>query len=178
MPALPTPPHIVAIDHAAAIRALLQDILESDGYRVTTRGVVTDELAEIVALAPDLIILDFTGATMVDDWSFLLRLALDGRTAALPVVLCSGALRELEVLAEQLTQLGVVVVPKPFEIEELLGAVGAGLASRANAPEPRLPHPPAFATQRLPMTLVGLFGAACALCLGAGCSACANTGLR
>lgn len=46
--------------------------------------------------------------------------------------------------------------------------------SRAKAPAPG----PALATTRLPMVLVYLFGAQCALCQGLGCHDCAHTGLR
>ncbi len=46
--------------------------------------------------------------------------------------------------------------------------------SQAKALAPK----PALATTRLPMVLVYLFGAQCALCQGLGCRDCDHTGLR
>ncbi|CAA9551986.1 MAG: hypothetical protein AVDCRST_MAG87-934 [uncultured Thermomicrobiales bacterium] len=37
---------------------------------------------------------------------------------------------------------------------------------------------PALVATRLPMVLVHLFGAQCAMCQGLGCGGCAHTGLR
>lgn len=37
---------------------------------------------------------------------------------------------------------------------------------------------PAFATTRLPLALMRVFGAECFLCRGIGCEECAHTGLR
>ncbi len=51
-------------------------------------------------------------------------------TAALPVVICTGALRQVEELEGHLKALGVEVVLKPLHIEGLLGAVRRALAAR------------------------------------------------
>ena len=62
-----------------------------------------------------------------DDWSLLLHVALDGRTAGTPIVVCTIAIREVRVLSESLRDMGVLVVARPFEPALLLDAVRDGL---------------------------------------------------
>jgi CheY-like chemotaxis protein len=116
-------PHILCIDHTPEILHLLQELLQEDGFRVTTRSHVDKDLEEIVRLAPDLITLDYMWSSADEDWAYLQLLKLDRRTAPIPVVLCTGAVREVAGLAEHLQRLHVTVVLKPFPIDVLVHAV-------------------------------------------------------
>jgi two-component system, OmpR family, response regulator VicR len=121
-------PHIVCINHSPEVLDLLQELLEGDGYRVTTRSHTDKDLDAIVALAPDLITLDYMWSSVDDDWTFLQLLRLDRRTAQIPLLLCTGAVREVEALGSHLREMGVAVVFKPFDIDQLLQAVQETLA--------------------------------------------------
>jgi CheY-like chemotaxis protein len=57
-----TPAHILAINNDQAVLALFRDLLEGEGYQVTTQAYADKELAEVEQLAPDLIILDYMWA--------------------------------------------------------------------------------------------------------------------
>jgi CheY-like chemotaxis protein len=122
----------VCINHSPEVLGLLQELLEGDGYRVTTRSHTDKDLDAIVALAPDLITLDYMWPTVDDDWAFLQLLRLDRRTAPIPLLLCTGAVREVEALGSHLREMGVAVVFKPFDIDQLLQAVRE---TRANTPQ-------------------------------------------
>jgi CheY-like chemotaxis protein len=121
-------PHILSIDHTPEILSLLRDLLEDEGFRVTAWNRGDKRLAEIVALAPDLVTLDYTWSTVDDDWSFLRMLKGDRRTARIPVILCTGAVREVEALRPHLQTMGVAVVFKPFDIDQVIQAVRNALA--------------------------------------------------
>jgi CheY-like chemotaxis protein len=80
---------------------------------------------------PDLIILGLRTGAERRDWQLLTRFALDPATSDIPLIICSGDLRLLEEKQAVLTRLGIGVLPKPFDPDELFYSVQAGLESRA-----------------------------------------------
>ena len=127
------PPHVLAINNDPTVLALFRDLLEEEGYRVSLHSYVDRDLAEIVRLAPDLIVLDYMWAIEDASWSLLQMLQMDRRTAAIPIVLCTGAVREVEALEGHLTEMGIRVVLKPFNIDRLLAVLAEALAARTTA---------------------------------------------
>ena len=59
--------------------------------------------------------------------SSLRSLRADLRPARTPVVLCTGAVRKHRDLDGAITDIGVRVVLKPFDVDHLLGVVAAAL---------------------------------------------------
>ena len=74
-------PHILAINNDLAVLALFRDLLEEAGYQVSTQTYIDRDLAQIKALKPDLIILDYMWATEDASWSLLQMLRMDPATA-------------------------------------------------------------------------------------------------
>lgn len=120
-------PHILCVNHSPEILSLLRDLLEEEGFRVTTQTHTDKDLDRIAGLDPDLITLDYMWSTVDDDWSLLQLLKLDRRTRMIPIILCTGAIREVEALAEYLQTMDVSVVFKPFDINRLVAAVHEAL---------------------------------------------------
>jgi CheY-like chemotaxis protein len=128
---------ILAINNDAMVLGLFRDLLEDAGYQVTTQTYLAKDLEQLAQLAPDLIILDYMWAEEDNGWAYLQLLRMDRRSAAIPIVLCTGAIREVEALAAHLEDLGVQVVRKPFNIDRLLDVIAAALSAEAEpAPEP------------------------------------------
>jgi CheY-like chemotaxis protein len=125
-------PHILALDNDKLILDLLRDRLEDEGYQVSTRVAVDKDLCVVGALQPDLIILDYLWGGEDTGWSYLQALRMDPRTAPIPIVLCTGAIKEVDALQPQLDQLGVRVVHKPFNIDELLAVIADVLAPHSD----------------------------------------------
>ncbi len=119
------PRHILAFDDSPDVLALFTHLLEEGGYRVTTRPLTGHDLSEIESLAPDLIVLDYMWGTEDDNWSLLQMLKMNPATEAIPVVLCTGAVEEVEPLKAHLDQQGVHVMIKPFNIDDLLKVIAA-----------------------------------------------------
>ncbi|HEU0113579.1 MAG TPA: response regulator [Thermomicrobiales bacterium] len=120
--------HVLALNNDAMVLALFRDLLEDEGYRVSTQTYLDKDLAGIVALAPDLIILDYMWSSDDQGWSYLQMLRMDPQTAKLPIVLCTAAVREVEALEAHLAEMAVRVVLKPFHIDQLLDAVRGALS--------------------------------------------------
>jgi CheY-like chemotaxis protein len=125
--------HILAINNDPAVLALFRDLLQEAGYLVSLHAYVDHDLTQIKALKPDLIVLDYMWAHEDDSWSLLQMLRMDPATTAIPIILCTGAVREVEALEEHLMAMGVTVVLKPFNIDQLVDAIRTRLT-----PE----HPP------------------------------------
>jgi CheY-like chemotaxis protein len=115
-------PHILIINDTQEILDLMKELLEEEGYRVTTSLALLD-LAKVKALAPDIMIQDllFEG-TQELGWKFLTLVRLDPELARIPLILCTAAVRTVNdpEMAEQLNRQGIRVVLKPFTIENLL----------------------------------------------------------
>ena len=126
-------PHILVIDDTQEILDLIKELLEEEGYRVTTSMARLD-LDKVKTLAPDIIVQDLLFEGMQEaGWKFLTLVRLDPDLARIPLILCTAAVRTTNdpEMAEQLDRLGVRVVLKPFLIEDLLRAIIGALTAQA-----------------------------------------------
>src|SRR5215207_6202875 len=122
-------PHILVINDTQEIIDLMRELLEDEGYRVTTALELLN-LDKIKALAPDIIVQDLLFEGSQDKgWKFLHLSQLDPVVARIPFVLCTAAVQTVKDpdMAAQLERLGVRVVLKPFDLELLLGALAEAL---------------------------------------------------
>ncbi len=115
--------HVLVVDDAPELRALFHDALRDEGYRVTLAAEVPD-LAEVRALRPGAVVLDLLlGADEDAAWLLVRDLRADPALRAVPVVVCSAAIRLLRRLEPELRGLGAEIVPKPFDLDDFLGTV-------------------------------------------------------
>ena len=86
---------IVVVNDSPEILSLMKDLLEDEGYRT-------------VATAPR--------------WHVLDLIKLDPATTSIPVLVCSGAVWEGQT-ASWLRERGCEILPKPFNLDDLLAKV-------------------------------------------------------
>ena len=126
-------PHILVVNDTQEILDLIQELLEEEGYRVTT-SLARLNIDKIKALAPDVIVQDllFEG-TQEEGWKFLTLVRLDPELSRIPLILCTAATRTVNdpEMAAQLDRHGIRVVLKPFNIEDLLTALSDVLIAQA-----------------------------------------------
>jgi CheY-like chemotaxis protein len=126
-------PHILVVNDTQEILDLMRELLEDEGYRVTTLLALLD-LDKVKTLAPDVIVQDllFEG-TQELGWKFLTLVRLDPVLARIPLVLCTAAVRTVKdpEMAEQLNRQGIRVVLKPFAIESLLTTLSEVLTAQS-----------------------------------------------
>jgi CheY-like chemotaxis protein len=135
--------HIFVINDTAAILELFTVLLEEEGYRVSTDGFSVELLAmldRIRAERPDLIILDFVIADEGKGWQFLQLLKMDRVTRDIPVIVCTAAAKLVEELQVHLDTMGVSVVLKPFDIDQMLAQVRKVWEPRLTAAGGRSPR--------------------------------------
>lgn len=132
-------PRILAINDSPEILVLLREIFEEEGFRITTRTHDATDLDEVKRINPDLIILDYSAEA---ESRLLHHLTDNAPLGGIPVVLCTGARREIEAIKAELDAMGVAVVFKPFDIDVLVDVVREALdrGCDAKASLPPLPE--------------------------------------
>lgn len=124
---------VLVVNDTQEILELFEDILRPMGLDVTLMSFAPRELERIREAKPDLIILDLVfGEKETQGWQLLQKLKMDRALADVPVVLCTAALRMVSELQGYLTEQGVVVVIKPFNVDQLEEAVRNALAMPAS----------------------------------------------
>src|SRR5688500_9918309 len=108
-------PHILVVDDSPDILNLKDDILESEGFRVSTMLRRETGVSDVMEMKPDLLVMDYVAG---EASSLMHTIATDPRTKQIPILLCTGAIREVESLLPQLDAIGVRVIFKPFDIDD------------------------------------------------------------
>ena len=113
------PARLLIVDDDEDLRALLAEVLESEGYAVEAAPGGAAALAAVAAAPPDLVLLDLRMEDM-DGAEVIARLRADQRTSAVPLVVMSGA-RDGAVPAS------VPHLLKPVGLDQLLSTVRSAL---------------------------------------------------
>jgi CheY-like chemotaxis protein len=113
---------ILVVDDDASVRALLRDLLESEGHEVRTAADGFAALRAVSAARPDCVVLDVMMPGM-DGHEVLARLRSRDGGASLPVVMLTAAADDAH--AWRAWSGGAdVFLGKPFDGEELLRCLG------------------------------------------------------
>lgn len=123
--------HIYVLNDEQVLLDVIRDLLEDEGYRVTTDTFADQLIAaqhrRMLVDVPDLIVLDFLVGGEPIGWQFLQLLRLSPETAGIPVILCTAARGVVEEIEAHLREMHVHVILKPFDIDDLLRAVALAL---------------------------------------------------
>jgi len=117
---MPAPNHsvILVIDDDPLIRALLQDILQEEGYAVLLADDGEQALLILTTARPDLATLDLNLPGIGGD-VVLKELRNQDITKDLPVIVLSA----LETIPREVQKLAQAVIQKPFDIDNLLSTI-------------------------------------------------------
>jgi DNA-binding response OmpR family regulator len=130
-------PKVLVAEDDATIRALLHDVLATEGYDVVCVNDGEEALRVVDAFQPDLILSDVMMPNL-DGVSMVARLRQRG--SHVPVILMSSYLRRSPLASVQL-------VTKPFDIASLLAVIASTLDQRKN----RTTSHPCHASQPSPV---------------------------
>lgn len=139
---------IMVINNSDDILALFQKILATDDCQVFLQKFLNADLREVRQIQPDLIILDYYVGREGVGWEFLQLLKMEDTTSAIPVIICTTAVKLAQDIAGYLATKRVTMLRKPFESRDLVSAVqsimpedSSGLrasnATRKNGPVPQ-----------------------------------------
>jgi DNA-binding response OmpR family regulator len=120
-------PHVIVMDDAQELLPIYEEVLAEGGFRVTLYAEVPENPAEILDLAPDLVILDLLVARQNHGMPFLRQFRASTGGLSVPVIVCSAANDMLRAFDEEIRALDASVLAKPFDIDELLERANASL---------------------------------------------------
>jgi DNA-binding response OmpR family regulator len=121
--------HILVVNDTQEILDLFRMILEDEGYQVTALGFAVEDLRKIIDIAPDLVILDLVFDREYVGWQTLQKMKMHRDTAKVPVLICTAEIRKAQEIQGYLTEKGVGLLLKPFDIDELINQVTRLLSS-------------------------------------------------
>ena len=126
----------LVVNDTQEILELFAEILEGLGYETVLMSYAPRELERVRETEPDLIVLDFLmGDRELLGWQLLQKLKMDRRTDSIPIIVCTAAVKAVEEQQGYLTEQGVVVVLKPFNVDQLEEAIRASEKPRTTAGE-------------------------------------------
>jgi DNA-binding response OmpR family regulator len=129
---LPRHQTIVVINDSPELLELARLLFEDEGYDVKVAQVGTGAFDLIRHTLPDLVILDVR-LPDISGWDILQAMKLERAMASIPVLVCTAAVNELRELEDNLRQIGVDTLIKPFAIDALLSKVEALIEGRTPA---------------------------------------------
>jgi two-component system, OmpR family, alkaline phosphatase synthesis response regulator PhoP len=131
-------PHILIVDDERDVAALLQFLLEKEGYRVTTAFNGAEALSQLgvepedaEAGLPDVALIDVM-MPLVDGYTVCAKLARSPRAGKVPVIMLTGK-NEMRETFEKLPNVAAYLV-KPFDPKKLRDAIAAALAKASQEP--------------------------------------------
>ena len=125
--------HVMVFNDTQEILQLFHEILTDDGFTVSLHSYTQHDVETIEKTRPTLIISDHPPHYEQHGWQFLQKIKMRRLTAHIPVVLCTTMNNSLREQESWLNSKQVLVVPKPFDIDELLHAVHQ-LVGKADEP--------------------------------------------
>jgi CheY-like chemotaxis protein len=118
---------ILVINTSDDILGLFRKILATEDRHVFLQVYENSDLQEVQQIQPDLIILDYYVGREGVGWAFLQLLKMEEATAAIPVLICTTAVKLVQEIEGYLATKQVTLLRKPFESHDLVSAVQAAL---------------------------------------------------
>jgi DNA-binding response OmpR family regulator len=115
-------PCLLVVDDAPEFLEFMSMLLGAEGFEVAPARSLNEARALLARRTPHLVICDVQ-LVRHSAFAVLDTLRADERTRKIPILLCTGAVFEVEARAEELAEAGVEVLLKPFDIDDLLARV-------------------------------------------------------
>lgn len=115
---------ILVVNDTEEILELFREIVEGMGHTIVPLTYAPDDLQLVLDAKPDLAIIDFVmGGQEFRGWQLVQKMKMSREAATIPIIICTGAKREIYEYEGWLAEKGVTVVLKPFEVEDLERAI-------------------------------------------------------
>lgn len=111
--------HIVIADDSLEYLSFMQSLLSGEGYSVTVLSSADTVIQAIDGLQPDLVIADVRMPGLAP-FAVIEHLRSKAATSSVPIMICTGAVNELQDYSDFLQDRKVDILLKPFDVETLL----------------------------------------------------------
>jgi CheY-like chemotaxis protein len=120
--------HIAIVNDDRTFIGLVSELLRERGWNCISLHEGNAAFETIKREQPDAVILDIRMEQPDTGWRVLNLLMLDPATRSIPVIMCSADWNELKAKEEWMNERGVGVLPRPFDIDDLYGAVDGAMS--------------------------------------------------
>lgn len=115
-------PRLLVVDDSTEFLSFMEALLASEGFPVAIASTYTAALKRLEAQPPDLVICDVRMPEM-EPFAILKLVHENADTRHVPVLLCTGAIQEIDQAERWLAERGVEVLLKPFDVDDLLSRI-------------------------------------------------------
>ena len=120
---------ILVVNDTQEILELFNELLGDLGYEVSMMSFAPNELSRVKQAKPDLVIVDFVlGPEERSGWQLIQKIKMDRDTEEIPVIACTAAVQAVREQEGYLTEQGVLVLLKPFSLDQLEVALDKAFA--------------------------------------------------
>ncbi|MBI2760491.1 MAG: response regulator [Chloroflexi bacterium] len=113
---------ILVIDDSPEYLGFMETLLTSEGYLTEVAGTLDGARERLLLARPDLIISDVRMPGL-PAFAVLDLIDANDKLRSIPVLLCTGAVQEIDEAANRLRRTAVTVLYKPFDIDDLLARI-------------------------------------------------------
>ena len=127
-------PRITVVNDSPEFLELMADLLHDERYPVTLIDGDRENAVELIEAAlPQALIIDLRlGSDELHGWDVLTEVRRHPNLSELPTLICTGDLKGLERLADELAGMRrVATITKPFSVDELFSTLDALLQMEA-----------------------------------------------
>jgi CheY-like chemotaxis protein len=114
---------VAVIDDDGCFTQLVSEVLALKGWQAISCHREAEAMACVRETQPDVVLLDLHIDSLESGWILMQALRDDERTRDIPIVLCTAALLDTHREGSRLQQLDIRLLPKPFDIDDLIRAV-------------------------------------------------------
>ena len=114
---------------------MIGDVLDSEGFDIVSIPQASVAVETIARVQPALALLDVRMDSADSGAAVLAALRANPETADLPVIVCSADQQFLRSHQEFLEKHNADVVPKPFDLDDLINAIRRALTGVAPSPD-------------------------------------------
>ena len=116
--------HVLAVNNSPDFLLIVRELLEDEGYGVTTSDFEPNVFTRAVMRQPDALIID-VAAGESEGWDLLRRLHAELATTEIPALVTSTSPALLEEAREQADRYGAnrTFLTKPMDLDELLSTI-------------------------------------------------------
>lgn len=130
-------PHRIAVfNHSPNVLLLIETILRQKGFEVLAFVEALTDISRVVELSPDLVIIGHVRGYDDEELEIIHSFRTEPSTINIPIIVCTTGAAHVRRNARLDGISYVTIVPKPFDIQELLAAVYRALGLQTTNPHP------------------------------------------
>jgi DNA-binding response OmpR family regulator len=118
---------IAVFNHSPNILLLIESILKPKGFEVFTFLETLTDISKVVELTPDLVIIGHIRGFVDDEMDIVSEFRNNAETAHIPIIVCTTGAAHIQQSGSLTNVAHVSIVPKPFNMHDLLDAVNRAL---------------------------------------------------